>query len=145
MNKQGRFNPLFDQYQEESLMSDARLKANPDLKAAKRFMGKLTALSDLPSDSELIALIQEAITRKVPKASPLREVISASASSMLRARAPVPPAIHSDSARQRYRPRSVSPSKLLFVRWVTAVERCRGPTLPSTTKGFISGRRVRAA
>jgi uncharacterized protein YdeI (YjbR/CyaY-like superfamily) len=45
----------------ESLMSDARLKANPHLKAAKRFLGKLTSLSDLPSDSELIALIQEAM------------------------------------------------------------------------------------
>lgn len=45
----------------ESLMSDARLKANPDLKAAKRFMGKLTSPSDLPSDSELIAFIQEAM------------------------------------------------------------------------------------
>lgn len=45
----------------ESLMNDARLKANPALKAAKRFMGKLTSLSDLPSDSELIAFIQEAM------------------------------------------------------------------------------------
>ena len=45
----------------ESLMSDARLQANPDLKAAKRFMGKLTSLSDLPTDSELIAFIQEAM------------------------------------------------------------------------------------
>ena len=45
----------------ESLMSDARLKANPDLKAVKRFMGKITSLSDLPSDSELIAFIQEAM------------------------------------------------------------------------------------
>ena len=45
----------------ESLMSDARLKANPDLKAAKRFMGKLTSLSDLPSNGELIAFIQEAM------------------------------------------------------------------------------------
>ena len=45
----------------ESLMSDARLKANPALKAAKRFMGKLTSLSDLPSDGELIAFIQEAM------------------------------------------------------------------------------------
>lgn len=44
-----------------SLMSDARFKANPDLKAAQRFMGKLTSLSDLPSDSELIAFIQEAM------------------------------------------------------------------------------------
>lgn len=45
----------------ESLMSDARLQANPDLKAAKRFMGKLTALSDLPPDGELIAFFQEAM------------------------------------------------------------------------------------
>jgi uncharacterized protein YdeI (YjbR/CyaY-like superfamily) len=45
----------------ESLMSDARLKANPDLKAAKRFMGKLASLSDLPSDIELIAFVQEAM------------------------------------------------------------------------------------
>ena len=45
----------------ESLMSDARLVANPDLKAAKRFMGKLTSLSDLPPDSELIAFVQEAM------------------------------------------------------------------------------------
>jgi len=45
----------------ESLMSDARLKANPDSKAAKRFMGKLTSLSDLPSDGELIAFVQEAM------------------------------------------------------------------------------------
>jgi len=45
----------------ESLMSDARLKANPDLKPVKRFMGKLTSLSDLPSDGELIAFVQEAM------------------------------------------------------------------------------------
>ncbi|MFG6487540.1 YdeI family protein [Roseateles sp. BYS78W] len=45
----------------EPLMSDARLKANRDLKAAKRFMGKLTSLSDLPPDGELIAFIQEAM------------------------------------------------------------------------------------
>ncbi len=44
-----------------SLMSDARLASNPELKAAKRFMGKLTSLSDLPSDGELIAFIQEAM------------------------------------------------------------------------------------
>jgi len=45
----------------ESLMSDARLKANPDAKPTKRFMGKLTALSDLPSDGELIAFVHEAM------------------------------------------------------------------------------------
>lgn len=45
----------------ESLMSDPRLKANPDLKAIKRFMGKLTSLSDLPPDSEMIVFIKEAM------------------------------------------------------------------------------------
>jgi uncharacterized protein YdeI (YjbR/CyaY-like superfamily) len=45
----------------ESLMSDARLASNPGLKAAKRFMGKLGSLSDLPPDGELIAFIQEAM------------------------------------------------------------------------------------
>ena len=45
----------------ESLMSDARLKANRDLKADKRFLGKLTLLSDLPPDSELIVFIKEAM------------------------------------------------------------------------------------
>jgi uncharacterized protein YdeI (YjbR/CyaY-like superfamily) len=46
----------------DSLMSDARLKANADLPAAKRFMGKLTSLADLPPDAELIAWIQEAMS-----------------------------------------------------------------------------------
>jgi uncharacterized protein YdeI (YjbR/CyaY-like superfamily) len=45
----------------DALMSDARLKANSDLAAAKRFMGKLTQVADLPSDSELIAWIEEAM------------------------------------------------------------------------------------
>jgi uncharacterized protein YdeI (YjbR/CyaY-like superfamily) len=45
----------------DSLMSDARLKANADLPAAKRFMGKLTKLSDLPSDRELKGWIKEAM------------------------------------------------------------------------------------
>jgi uncharacterized protein YdeI (YjbR/CyaY-like superfamily) len=45
----------------ESLMSDARLKANPDLKSIKRFMGKLTSLSDLPSDGEVAAFVREAM------------------------------------------------------------------------------------
>lgn len=46
----------------DSLMSDARLKANADLPAAKRFMGKLTTLADLPSDAELTAWIREAMS-----------------------------------------------------------------------------------
>jgi uncharacterized protein YdeI (YjbR/CyaY-like superfamily) len=46
----------------DSLMSDARLKANADLPAAKRFMGKLTRLADLPADAELAAWIREAMS-----------------------------------------------------------------------------------
>lgn len=46
----------------DSLMSDARFKANADLPAAKRFMGKLTRLADLPADAELTAWIQEAMS-----------------------------------------------------------------------------------
>lgn len=45
----------------QSIMSDARLRANPDLPAAKRFMGRITSLADLPDDSEIGALLQEAI------------------------------------------------------------------------------------
>jgi uncharacterized protein YdeI (YjbR/CyaY-like superfamily) len=46
----------------DSLMSDPRLKGNADLPAAKRFMGKLTSLTDLPPDSDLVAWIQEAMS-----------------------------------------------------------------------------------
>ncbi|MGY4398096.1 uncharacterized protein YdeI (YjbR/CyaY-like superfamily) [Sphingomonas sp. UYAg733] len=46
----------------ESLMGDARFVANSELPAAKRFMGKLTKAADLPSDSELVNLIREAMT-----------------------------------------------------------------------------------
>lgn len=46
----------------DSLMADARLKANSDLPAAKRFMGKLTTIADLPSDNDLIAWIREAMS-----------------------------------------------------------------------------------
>lgn len=45
-----------------SLMADARLKANADLPAAKRFMGKLKSLADLPSDGEIVAWIEEAMS-----------------------------------------------------------------------------------
>jgi len=48
-------------YWKNALMRDARLKANSDLAAAKRIMGKLTQVADLPSDSELIAWIEEAM------------------------------------------------------------------------------------
>lgn len=46
----------------DSLMSDARLKANSTLPAAKRFMGKLTCVDDLPPDSDLVAWIKEAMS-----------------------------------------------------------------------------------
>jgi uncharacterized protein YdeI (YjbR/CyaY-like superfamily) len=45
----------------ESLMSDPKLKANPTVKAINRYMGKITALSDLPSDRQLVAYIKEAM------------------------------------------------------------------------------------
>ncbi|WP_316793381.1 YdeI/OmpD-associated family protein [Pedobacter frigoris] len=43
------------------LMSDARLKANKDLKAAQRFLGKISQFSQLPSDEEFISFIAEAM------------------------------------------------------------------------------------
>ena len=45
----------------ESIMSDTRLKANPSKQAAKRYLGKITALPDLPPDRELVAFIKEAM------------------------------------------------------------------------------------
>lgn len=46
----------------DSLMADARLQANAALPAAKRFMGKLTSLADLPPDNALAAWIAEAMS-----------------------------------------------------------------------------------
>ncbi|MBO9709720.1 MAG: YdeI/OmpD-associated family protein [Caulobacter sp.] len=46
----------------DSLMADERLKANAELPAAKRFMGKLTSLADLPADDQLVAWIREAMS-----------------------------------------------------------------------------------
>ncbi|CAN7218504.1 YdeI/OmpD-associated family protein [Mesorhizobium sp. LjRoot246] len=46
----------------DSLMADARLRRNAELAAAKRFMGNLTSLADLPADAELIAWIKEAMS-----------------------------------------------------------------------------------
>lgn len=45
----------------DALMKDARLSANPALPAAKRFMGKLAVVADLPPDSELTSWIREAM------------------------------------------------------------------------------------
>ncbi|MEP6563824.1 MAG: DUF1801 domain-containing protein [Mesorhizobium sp.] len=46
----------------DSLMADARLRRNAELAAAKRFMGNLTSLADLPADAELTAWIKEAMS-----------------------------------------------------------------------------------
>jgi uncharacterized protein YdeI (YjbR/CyaY-like superfamily) len=48
-------------FYKDALMKNARLKANSALPAAKRFMGKLTDVSDLPSDSDLTSWIEEAM------------------------------------------------------------------------------------
>jgi uncharacterized protein YdeI (YjbR/CyaY-like superfamily) len=48
-------------FYKDALMRDPRLKANGDLPAAKRFMGKLTSVTDLPSDLELVSWIGEAM------------------------------------------------------------------------------------
>ncbi|TIS96872.1 YdeI/OmpD-associated family protein [Mesorhizobium sp.] len=46
----------------DSLMADVRLRRNTELAAAKRFMGNLASLGDLPADFELIAWIKEAMS-----------------------------------------------------------------------------------
>ena len=46
----------------QSIMNDPRLRENKSLKANKRFLGKLTSLSDLPPDSEMVAFIREAMS-----------------------------------------------------------------------------------
>ncbi len=46
----------------DSLMADERLKSNAALPAAKRFMGKLASLADLPPDGDLAAWITEAMS-----------------------------------------------------------------------------------
>lgn len=43
------------------LMGDARLKSNEGVPAAKRFMGKLTGVFDLPTDRELKSWIKQAM------------------------------------------------------------------------------------
>jgi uncharacterized protein YdeI (YjbR/CyaY-like superfamily) len=45
----------------DALMTDPRFQANASLPAIKRFMGKLTNLSDLPPDADLIGFIREAM------------------------------------------------------------------------------------
>lgn len=48
-------------FAKDSLMADARLKSNAALPAAKRFMGRMVSLADLPPDAELAAWITEAM------------------------------------------------------------------------------------
>lgn len=48
-------------FYKDALMADPRLRANASLLAAKRFMGKLTDTSQLPSDAEMTAWIKEAM------------------------------------------------------------------------------------
>lgn len=48
-------------FYKDALMNDARFKANPALPAAKRFMGKLKSVADLPSDSDLASWLEEAM------------------------------------------------------------------------------------
>lgn len=48
-------------FYKDALMKDERLRANSALPAAKRFMGKLTSLDELPPDSDLKRWIQEAM------------------------------------------------------------------------------------
>ncbi|MFZ6769335.1 YdeI/OmpD-associated family protein [Undibacterium sp. Di26W] len=48
-------------FYKDALMGDARLKANAGVPAAKRFMGKLTTIADLPSDKELKSWIKESM------------------------------------------------------------------------------------
>lgn len=42
------------------LMNDPRLKAGKDVKPINRFLGKITKLSDLPTDEDFIAMIKDA-------------------------------------------------------------------------------------
>lgn len=48
-------------FYKDALMGDARLKANAGIPAAKRFMGKLTSVADLPPDRELKSWIKESM------------------------------------------------------------------------------------
>ncbi|MCC4213595.1 YdeI/OmpD-associated family protein [Leeuwenhoekiella parthenopeia] len=43
------------------LMKDKRLKENKNLKPIQRFLGKITSLSDLPSDKEFVGFLKEAM------------------------------------------------------------------------------------
>ena len=62
-------------FYKDALMADPRLAANASLPAAKRFMGKLTDISDLPPDADLVAWIKEAMALNASGTKlPTREV-----------------------------------------------------------------------
>lgn len=44
------------------IMNDPRLKESKALKPIQRFMGKITTLSDLPTDKEFVSFLKEAMT-----------------------------------------------------------------------------------
>jgi uncharacterized protein YdeI (YjbR/CyaY-like superfamily) len=48
-------------FYKQEIMSDVRLRENPGMPAAKRFMGRLTSVAELPPDDLLVAFIQEAM------------------------------------------------------------------------------------
>lgn len=48
-------------FYKDALMKDARLKANSGLPAAKRFMGKMTSIADLPATADLASWLEEAM------------------------------------------------------------------------------------
>lgn len=56
----------------ESVMDDPRLRDGAGLPAVKRFMGRLTAVSDLPADAELAAMIREAMSLNERGIKPVR-------------------------------------------------------------------------
>jgi hypothetical protein len=47
-------------FYKQEVMTDPRLRANPGLPAAKRFMGQIKHLSDLPDNATLTAMLTEA-------------------------------------------------------------------------------------
>ncbi|MBS0028255.1 YdeI/OmpD-associated family protein [Chitinophaga sp. 22321] len=48
-------------FMKDSLMTDARLKANKDLKPIQKFLGKISKQEQLPPDAEFIAMLDEAV------------------------------------------------------------------------------------
>jgi hypothetical protein len=88
-------------FYKQQLMSDPRLRDNLNLPAIKRFMGRLTSLSDLPDDATLAAMLQEAadlnargvrLPDRAPKTPPVIDMPSAVATAVATALAANPAA-----------------------------------------------------